>query len=190
MAPLLEPERYSKFFVRKDWDDGHYPKELFNPKVTYGGRAFSPNYVALDPKIEHIVPDTHIYDKYANLYKGNLKMAFNVMVKAIHLRATYDNINIAEDIMWKINRPTRGATSIVFHDYDLANFSNSLEIINNVIKEREHRTNEKVYIGAKFPIQISTNEEFIKWLSFKTLVNFYTLQLNNILNEEAFNLLL
>ena len=29
LATKLEPERYTKFFVRKDWDDGLYPKEFF-----------------------------------------------------------------------------------------------------------------------------------------------------------------
>ena len=29
LTTKLEPERYTKFFVRKDWDDGLYPKEFF-----------------------------------------------------------------------------------------------------------------------------------------------------------------
>jgi len=41
LTTVLEPERYTKFFVRKDYDDGIYPKEFFLPNVVYGGKAFN-----------------------------------------------------------------------------------------------------------------------------------------------------
>ena len=41
LAPTLEPKRYNSFFVRKDYEDGLYPEELFLSNVEYGGRAVS-----------------------------------------------------------------------------------------------------------------------------------------------------
>ena len=41
LVPRLNPTPYTKFIVRKEYDDSYYPKELFLPNVEYGGRAFS-----------------------------------------------------------------------------------------------------------------------------------------------------
>ena len=41
LVPQLNPTPYTKFIVRKEYNDDYYPKELFLPNVEYGGRAFS-----------------------------------------------------------------------------------------------------------------------------------------------------
>lgn len=56
-ATKLEPEMYTKFFVRKDYDNGVYPKEFFLPNVEYGGHAFTNKYKSLDLEIEKTKPD-------------------------------------------------------------------------------------------------------------------------------------
>ena len=40
LSPLLNPERYTYFYIRKDTKDGHYPKKFFESNCFYGGRAF------------------------------------------------------------------------------------------------------------------------------------------------------
>ena len=47
MAPKLEPDHYTEFYIRKEYDDGIYVPELFFlPNVVYGGRAFTPQKYA------------------------------------------------------------------------------------------------------------------------------------------------
>ena len=189
-APVLEPERYTKFFVRKDWDDGEYPKQFFKSNVEYGGRAFAPNYIAIAPEIEAVQPDTHLYDRYEKDFKTAAKNAFKTMTIATHLRATYDEQTIAQDIERRIEKISNQSNTVIFHDYNLSDFPYGLELIHQIIKEYSTRSKNKIYIGAKFPIQINNNEQLIQWLSFNTSARFYTLQINNIMNDESFNLLL
>lgn len=37
----LDPSMYTKVFFRKEYEDGIYDEIILNPKVEYGGRAFS-----------------------------------------------------------------------------------------------------------------------------------------------------
>lgn len=41
LTPRIEPEKYTKFLIRKEYDDDYFPKELFLPNVEFGGRVFS-----------------------------------------------------------------------------------------------------------------------------------------------------
>ena len=70
LSPTFSPEKYSKFFFRKDYYDGSFPKELANKQnVDYGGLAFSNGlYVPMDLQIEKTPPDTHIYEKILKIY--------------------------------------------------------------------------------------------------------------------------
>ena len=191
MAPRLEPERYSKFFIRKDWDDGKYPVQFFDPNVVYGGRAFSSKYMPLKDEIEETIPDVHLYDRYANIFTGLNKGAFKAMQNATHVRASYDEINVAPDLAIQINASLKlSRTTLIFHDYNLSYQPHSLEVIRNIIREYKARSKETLFIGAKFPIQINNDQQLIEWLSFETSAKFYTLQINNIMNDESFNLLL
>ena len=73
LAPKLEPERYTRMYVRKDYNDQEYQKEYFADNVLYGGRAFTPQlYFPLGREIESSVADPAIYDKY-KLYYGRGK---------------------------------------------------------------------------------------------------------------------
>lgn len=65
LAPALEPEKYTDFIVRKEYNDGIFPRKFFLPNVTYGGRAFKAGqYSPLPPAIENTIPNMHIYDRY------------------------------------------------------------------------------------------------------------------------------
>lgn len=66
MSPSFYPSKYSKFIVRKDYEDGLYPKDLskFN-NVEYGGYAFSNGlYSPLPHDIEIQKPDFTIYEGF------------------------------------------------------------------------------------------------------------------------------
>ena len=69
LTPTLEPSKYTKFFIRKEYNDGLFPKQMFEQNCEYGGRAFTPvQYKPLDPRIEATIPDMHIYDKYVDCF--------------------------------------------------------------------------------------------------------------------------
>lgn len=54
----MAPERFSTLYVRKDYDDGIYPRELFDDKIILGGRAIQPGpYKPLPLEIEQTIPD-------------------------------------------------------------------------------------------------------------------------------------
>ena len=44
LSPTLEPERYTHFIFRKDYNDGNFNKNIFLDNVEYGGHAFSGLY--------------------------------------------------------------------------------------------------------------------------------------------------
>ena len=54
LSPTLNPGPYTKFFIRKEYDDGNFPREFFYRSSEYGGRAFTEDkiYIPLPPKIE------------------------------------------------------------------------------------------------------------------------------------------
>ena len=79
LSPLFSPERHQKFILRKDYNDGIFPKYLLTtPNLEYGGLAFSNNnYHPLDYEIEVMKPDTTIYTNMQNRYmnaKGTAKL--------------------------------------------------------------------------------------------------------------------
>lgn len=58
---VFEPERYTKTYFRKEYDDGIYDKKILLPSVEYGGRAFSGKYLPFSDEMEFIEPDFEIY---------------------------------------------------------------------------------------------------------------------------------
>ena len=87
LAPTLEPERYTEFHIRKEYDDGEFSQALFKPNVVYGGRAFSDGkYIPLDDRIERTRPDMSIYEKYSKLY-GTTKTAEAEIKKILRITA-------------------------------------------------------------------------------------------------------
>ena len=93
LAPAFQPTHYTRFIVRKEYNDGVFPRELFLPNCEYGGRAFNPTvYKQLDPKIEATIPDMHLYDKYITHF--GKKPAEQAQIKRIlncaHIRLAPD----------------------------------------------------------------------------------------------------
>ena len=64
----FEPERYSKTYFRKEYDDGLYDNSILKPNVLYGGRAFSQVYKPFNIEMELVEPDFEIYRKYSDYY--------------------------------------------------------------------------------------------------------------------------
>ena len=73
LSPTYSPERYTHFYLRKDFYDGTFPSRLNSyDNLTYGGLAFTNNkYAPLQEEIERTIPDTYVYDKYTRYECAN-----------------------------------------------------------------------------------------------------------------------
>ena len=182
-ATVLEPQRYNKFFVRKDYEDGIYPKEFFLPNVVYGGRAFSEQYVPLDLKIEKTIPDTSIYQ---NFKRENFKdeFAYRSMLSGAHARLSLDGKNIWEDMEAPVVQKNI-ISSIIIHDYDIGKLNQGFEATKQIIKYAQHGA-RPIYVGVKFPINSYSLDELSKWLTLPTLKNYFWLRYFGVMSDEVF----
>jgi hypothetical protein len=122
LAPELAPNLYSKFILRKDYNDGEFHPELINyNNVEYGGLAFSNDiYIPLPIEIEKQIPDTYLYEKMRNQMgpEKYLFAAFETMMRAQHVRLSLDGNTIWSDFEKQLNIHSK--TCVLFvHDKDL-----------------------------------------------------------------------
>lgn len=191
LAPTLEPDRYTQFFIRKEYDDGNYPKELFQNNVTYGGRAFSPDlYIPFEDKIELTQPDFSIYEKYGNLY-GTTKATqdqFKRILNSVHVRMSLDGKDIdprmVEYCSQNITSSSRG---LILHDYFPGQIENLYDIINEITNKRTTRQGKPkpVPIGNKYPIDIYSSEDLLKWSSLYSMTGIFFLKFHGVIDNEA-----
>lgn len=189
LAPVLEPAKYTEFIIRKEYDDGVFPRECFLQNVTYGGRAFTPNeYVQLPPAIEATVPDMHIYDKYVNHF-GH-KPAEITQIKRIlncaHMRLAPDSQNLLPFDSFK-NYFYKGINGIFLHDYDLAGLK-AYDLILELQNQRHFVTRRGINpypIGNKFPIKVYNSDEMEQWLRIVTIPNAFFLEYCGLMSARA-----
>lgn len=195
LVSKMEPARYTQFFVRKEYDDGIYPKSLFLPNCIYGGRAFTPqHYSPLDPDIEKTIPNMHLYDKFKGLFGKPTQdqQMIKHILNCAHIRLSTDEqkpktMNQLERIL-----ACGRHTGIIFHDYDLARIPGAYDIIYDLSRTRTFKTKEGINpyaVGNKFPIQVTSSEELQKWLKIVSMPNLFCLQYNGVMdNETLYNL--
>lgn len=184
MISSLDTDKYTKILLRKDYDDGNFPKEIYTSEnLEYGGYAFSNNvYIPLKEEIELCYPDKYIYNFYEKIFSTNIgyNIAFKTMMNAEHLRLSLDGKNIWNDYKKPIN--IRSSThSIFLHDYDLNKIKDSIYAIQDLINNVSFRC-----IGMKFPVQVDNGKDLLKWTIFKPMRTYYSLQYNGIMNDELF----
>ena len=189
LAPMLEPERYTKFFFRKDWDDGNYPKQMFEKNVSYGGYAFNSNYYPLAEEIEATPPDTYIYEPYRKFFTTTPMLnAFSSMERAAHIRLSLDNKTVWP--RFHSSFETRPSTKIIFfHDYDLNKIAGAKETVLDIYNENI-ANGDKRWIGMKFPVQTDNTEDFVFWMGLQGALHFFSIQYNGMLGKESFQTLL
>ena len=193
LAPKMEPARYTKFFIRKDYDDGIYPPELFVPNCEYGGRAFMfDKYVPLKPEIENITPNMDMYYRYIDKFGGTVED--QTLIKRIlhcaHMRLAPNSIT-ARPISNLISEVENARyTGIILHDYDIASIKDSREIIKELSESRhfvEKKGINPYPIGNKFPIQVNSDEELHQWLQILGIPTSFFIQYNGIMENETLN---
>lgn len=183
LAPVLEPERYTKFFFRKDWDDGDYPKQIFSSNVIYGGRAFGTKYKPLDIEIEMSIPDNYIYESFSPWFTGKNQYNFIMMQNSAHIRLSLDGENIWKDYVKTLNFNPK-THSFFFYDYNLNSIAGSAEEIKKILQSDESRISRVV--GMKFPVQVSNAADLSRWLELPGAQIYYSIQYNGLMDKPAF----
>lgn len=174
LSPILNPAPYTKFFIRKEYDDGNFPREFFYPASEYGGRAFTEEkiYVPLPPKIEATIPNMYLYDQY--LYQFSPKKPEQDLLKRLlncaHIRLAPDSHNILPLETLKKNLDNK-VSGIILHDYDLAGLK-AYDAILELSNQRHFKDSNEIrpyLIGNKFPIKVSSSAEMEEWLKLKVI---------------------
>lgn len=189
LSPTYSPERYTQFYLRKDFYDGTFPTGLNKyPNLTYGGLAFTNNlYTPLQEEIEVCKPDTSVYDKYKHLFlegvKGH-KDAYTSLSNNIHLRLSLDGETIWDKFEKQI--PNKKVNILFLHDVDLGKIDGATEVINYLLTKYSKEKNGKAILGVKFPISINGVDDFNFWKQFTFNENFFSLKINQSLKDEEF----
>lgn len=189
LAPKLEPERYQKMYVVKDYADDNFDRNILESNVTYSGHAFTKEFYSPMPdEIEICRPDNYLYHKFDYLFCVNKSKTelFKRMTNAEHIRLSLDGKTIWADFdkAFSLNNNPK---TFIFHDYNVGAIKDSYYAVKDIVAQMDKKNRSIHYIGTKFPIQIKTEQELRQWLSFKPMGTFYTLQYNNIFEDELLN---
>lgn len=178
---LFEPERYTKSYFRKEYNDGLYDQKILQPTVEYGGRAFSDTYQQLPLEAEYIEPDFEIYRRFMGLYGARLKdeQQIKTLITATHFRLSLDGQKLL-NFPYERLRPRHPC--VILHDYDLAALPHSFEAIQEIMDARPRGL--KYHIGNKYPIQVYDFETLKKWLTIYPMGNCFYLQYNGVFTDE------
>lgn len=191
LTPTLIPEKYTTCYIRKDYDDGIYPKKFFEENCIYGGRAFTQNeYNPLPREVELTVPNMHIYDDYISYFGA--RPAEQTQIKRIlncaHIRLAPDGKNpltfeeLKPNFIQKVN-------GIFLHDYNLGD----LDIYDLVVKlqnQREYKTRFGINpypVGNKFPIKVYDEHEVERWLKIVAIPDALFFEYCGLMSNEILN---
>ena len=188
LSPTFSPERYAKFYLRKDYYDGTFPAGLNKyQNLEYGGFAFTGNlYVPMNEEIEVCAPDLHVYDKYKDLFFENVKnhkAVYTSLTNNIHLRISLDEKTIWEPFEKQIPRGSK-ANILYFHDRDLGSIENSYETVEYLLNKYSRKNESPAFLGVKYPIICNTFNIFQQWEKLPFSEAFFTIQINELLEDE------
>lgn len=191
LSPIFAPDRHQKFYLRKDFNDGNYKKDMDKiPNLAYGGYAFTNNvYFPLPKEIETMQPDSSIYAKMESTILSkqdyaNRKKIFQNMITAEHCRLSLDGKTIWEDYPKQFKQLTT-ARNLMIHDYDLGKIEGGYEEIRKILR-RARTDGWATKVGMKFPTTIENGEQLLKWIRLNPNSTFFSLRYDGIIEEEAF----
>ena len=193
LSPSFTPERNTKFFYRKDYNDNDFPTNLTKAKnVEYGGLAFSNNiYQPLPLEIEKMRPDTELYSKMEDVIlrapgrEREKKKIFQNMMTAEHCRLSLDGKTIWSDYPNQF-KFIGNARNLMLHDYDLGSVEGGYEEVVKILS-RARKDGWATKVGMKFPVQISDGQSLLNWSSLNSNTTFYSLKYNGVIDDEPFN---
>lgn len=183
LAVNYTPKMYNKFFYRKDYYDGFFPKQLTD--VSYGGRAFNQDkYVSLPEDIECQKPDRELYERLRHnfVFDKETEQQFKTLMIATHFRLSLDGENVWNDFDKQLDITPK--TSVLFlHDYNLNDIKDSDVIIKDIMRTRL-RSRAFQFLGTKFPIKVSTGDDLFKWWNMPSTRDHFTVQINGLMKDE------
>ena len=186
LSPLFCPEMYTKFIIRKDYFDNHFPEEYYKYKnVEYGGYGYTNGiYVPLDLKIESCYPDTSIYKKFEDnfIFNNLYAAAFKTMENSQHLRISLDGKTIWKDFYKQVNW-TPATSTLFIHDRDLTQIENYQEAIKFLYKKNPRK--DKVFFASKFPINVNSDEELLFLCGLPSSGNFFNVDQHGYIADET-----
>lgn len=193
LSPSFTPEKNTKFFYRKDYNDGNFPIDLIKAdNVEYGGLAFSNNiYKPLPLEIEQMKPDAELYARMESVIKGGpgrereRKKIFQNMMTAEHCRLSLDGKTIWPEY-GKQFKFLGSARNLMLHDYDLGAVDGSFEEVKKILA-RARTDGWATKVGMKFPVQISDGQSLLNWSSLNSNSTFYSLKYIGVIDDEPFN---
>lgn len=188
MSHAAEFERFSKIFIRKDYDDNVYPSGIFtHPKAEVGGLAFSGGvYQPLPIEIEKTPPDTSLYENMSRYYQSTkaARQRYKTFLSAAHFRLSLDGKTIWPDWECQLRHmPSNQLFSLIVHDFNVHNIENSVEVLKS-IRHRFHPLGRR--FGFKFPIDIYEEEDFLKWSQLLRLRYTSKMRLHKIFEDLIF----
>lgn len=193
----LDINKYSKFFYRKDYYDGKVKAEILtNPKVNYGGRAFSVNkYIQMPLDIEEMKPDKTLYlpmkDYFCSFFTKDfgstkaIQNLYKLLYEATDVRFSLNGSNVWENYEKQIYYKNDSTTNLIIHDYNPLEISDIHYAIKNVLQNVKNNRFKRV--GVKYPVSIYNNDSRIfKWLDYKLIPEMFNIELEGICSDEFF----
>ena len=174
-------ERYRQVYFRQDFPNVHFPSELSNKKVLYGGRFFSPAaYQPLPLEIEETPPSFENYESYDGLFTVGVggQKTFPKVLRAVHLRLSLDGKTIWPQFEKQISRKDNRRVVYIFHDYDLGQIDGAREIVTQLVKNEWGA-------GMKFPVCLSDEKELFEWRKIPLSNDLANFHFNGILSSEG-----
>lgn len=193
LSPSFTPERNTKFFYRKDYNDGDFPMGLtFYKNLEYGGLAFSNNvYSPLPEDMEKMKPDTTLYERAESLIMNapgrteEKRKIFQNMMTAEHCRLSLDGENVWEDYPRQF-KCLATARNLMLHDFNLGAVKGSFEEVKKVLA-RGRTDGWATKVGMKFPVQVREGQDLLNWSSLNSNSTFYSLRYDGVIEDDAFN---
>lgn len=189
LTTSFNPDRHQKFFLRKDYDDGIYPKKMQTYKnLEYGGFAFTNNiYKPLPEEIEICKPDTSIYEKmetaFMNSGVGDRKKIFQNIINSEHGRISLDGKTIWPNYMKQFKYlPT--SRNLMLHDFDLGAIDGGFEEVEYILS-KARRDGWATKIGMKFPVNVYNGQDLQRWASLNPNRTFYSIRYNGIVDYDS-----
>ena len=187
LTPILNPSKYTKCYIRKEYDDGIYLHDFFLPNCEYGGKAFNPElYVPLPPEIENTIPNMSIYEQYADRFgKTKTDMAqLKRLLNCAHIRLSTDSVNLnsIEQLKKNFNNKTSG---IILHDYDISKLD-IYDTLTELQNQRYFKFRDEIKpipIGNKYPIKLYNKNDFYKWIKLVAIPNAFFMEYCGLMED-------
>ena len=131
--------------------------------------------------MEHIIPDFEIYKKYKEQY-GTTKPRreeIRTILNATHVRLSLDGKTL-EPFPYERLQPYH--PSVILHDYDLSSVPGAFELLEDVSRRRPSGLPYR--IGNKYPINVYSFDELMKWLKLPPMGTVFYLQYNGMFTTD------